>query len=229
MLKPILILICSLSVTVWLHAQDKPIEKYSKKELLALVGQQTNQLTAQAAEIKALNKALDTTTQSAQKWMTRSNELSIVVKTCEQELLKSKEAYAELNKQYEILQEEPPKEIEVMDLYSFGYQPYKYNEKQYQLHLDAAREEVIKARMANIRDLVRLLQSHKIDDDIKKSLYLGFVMTYKGYLDGIGQERLTYYNEALEAELKKGITQKTYKELDVISKENRWIQMLERF
>lgn len=226
MRRPILMIFCCAFMAAALAAQDKPISKYSKKELLALVESQGATLVRNEIALKDNAKSIAVLKAEAAANAKKNEELTTIK---EKQIESLETQYATLKNKHELLLAEPPKEIEVLDLYSFGYQPYKYNERQYKQHLDDTRTDVISARLKNVRDLVRLLQSHKIEEDVKKSLYLGFVLSYNGYLDDISQEKLTYYNEALEAKIKTGITQKTYKELDIISKENRWIQLLERF
>ena len=225
MRRPILILFFAAFITITLSAQDKPISKYSKKELLALVERQSLELANHKIVQKNKSEEIDSLNVIIEGAVDALNKFTQLTAEQAKDIERLEEKYANLSLKYETLLAEPPKDIEVLDLYSFGYQPYKHNERQYQQHLEVTRT----ARLANVHDLVRLLQSHKIEEDVKKSLYLGFVLSYKGYLDHISQEKLTYYNEALEATIKSGITQKTYKELDIISKENRWIQLLERF
>jgi hypothetical protein len=220
---------CCAFLVADLVAQDKPISKYSKKELLALVESQQAALVRNEIALKDNAKSMAILKAEQAANTEEIGELKAIKAQQEKNIQSLETQYAALKNKYELLLAEPPKNIEVLDLYSFGYQPYKYNERQYKQHLDDTRTDVISTRLKNVRDLVRLLQSQKIEEDVKKSLYLGFVLSYNGYLDVISQEKLTYYNEALEAKIKSGITQKTYKELDIISKENRWIQLLERF
>ena len=58
---------------------------------------------------------------------------------------------------YQELKAAPPKQVEVLDLYSFGYQPYHYREKTFQQQLESMRTEIIDFRMENIYDLVPFL------------------------------------------------------------------------
>ncbi len=220
------LLIIAFCSNIYLMGQEeKPLSKHSKKELEALVQKQARIIENQEIE---LNKKALLQAELETKLKQETEKSAKQLKACNDSLQQSRLELGELNNLYQKLLDEPPLSIEVFDLFSFGYQPYRYNETEYQIHLKAAREEVIKARMANIFDLIRLLQSAKVDEERKKLLFQGFKLCYIGYFDSISQEQLTYYNSNIEQVLLKGVESKTYKEMDITAKENRWIELLKR-
>ena len=77
--------------------------------------------------------------------------------------------------------------------------------------------------------LIELLQSHKIDDEMKRVLFESFKRAYQGYFDQLTQAQLTFFNPKIEKMLQTGLRQKTLREIDVVVKENRWIQLLESY
>jgi hypothetical protein len=192
------------------NAQDKALEKLSKKELLALLQTQQQTLNAQKKTIDSLNLSCQNLKTAQLDSMTLKNELIY-----------------ELENQLFKIKNEPPKNIEVLDLYSFGYQPFKNNERQHSLFLEETRKAVEKARLRNIATMIGLLQSKKINIELKKQLFAGFLAAYQGYLDNLTMEQFSFSNADLDATLRNAVLQKTAKELDASNKENRWIMLLE--
>jgi len=199
-----------ISIALFANAQDKALEKISKKELLVLMKAQQKILNAQ-------KKIIDSLSLSCQ---------NLKVAQLDSILYKNELIY-ELENQLFKIKNEPPKNIEVLDLYSFGYQPFKNNERQHFLFLEETRKSVEKARLRNIATMIGILQSKKIDIELKKQLFAGFQAAYQGYFDNLTMEQLSFSNAHLDATLKNAVLQKTITELDASNKENRWIMLLE--
>lgn len=223
------VLFLILTFTIIAEAQEKPLKRHSKKQLIAM-------LEKEQLKIDSLNLVLKAERGRMNSLKKDQLELKAERKGLEAELAEEREAklslqqkFEQLNQQYVGLCEAPPKEVEVLDLYSFGYQPLQYSEREYKKQLKIARETVEKFRMGNLLDLIRLLQSDRVEDDMKDLLFQTFKRAYKGYFDALTQAQLTFYNPKIETILKKGIRQKTFKEVDQIEKENRWIQLLESY
>lgn len=228
-MKILIFCLILLSGTSALFAQEKPLRKYSKKQLIAMLEAErvrTDSLANLLLVSENENKALEAKTANLE------SDIHNLQKRLEEDQrlrFDLQKRFETLNKQYVGLCEAPPKEVEVLDLYGFGYQPLQYSEKEYQKQLKIAREAVVDFRMNNVLDLIRLLQSHKVEDEMKKVLYQSFKKAYRGYLDQLTQAQLTFYNPKIEASLKRGIRQKTSKEFSQVELENRWIQLLESY
>jgi hypothetical protein len=225
----IILLLILMATAYQLKAQDKPLKKYSKKQLIAMLDAEQQKNDSLSLALSASENTNHSLEEDKEQLEGQLHELGRQLTKTKAEKLDLQQRFEQLNKQYVGLCEAPPKEVEVLDLYSFGYQPMQYSEGEYQKQLKIAREAVLEFRMNNALDLIRLLQSHRVEDEMKKVLYQDFMKIYRAYIGNLTQAQLTFYNPKIESTLKRAIRQKTLKEIDLIEKENRWIQLLESY
>lgn len=223
------ILFLILGIIFNAQAQEKPLKRHSKKQLIAMLEKEQLKSDSLNLVLKEERGRMNSLEKDQLELIAERKRMQSELEEGRNAKLSFQQKYEELNKQYVGLCEAPPKEVEVLDLYSFGYQPLQYSEREYKKQLKIARENVEKFRMSNVLDLIRLLQSHKVEDEMKNLLFQTFKRAYQGYFDGMTQAQLTFYNPKIETSLKIGIRQKTFKEIDQIEKENSWIQLLESY
>jgi hypothetical protein len=202
-----------------LSAQQKPFEKMSKKELiehLKLAEQKLDQQDKLILELKISNSEIIVL---KDQYHSCTDQLdTIFIKNIQ---------IADLENQLFKIKNEAPKNIEVLDLYNLGYQPFKNNEKQYQQFLSETTNAVVKSRLVNISKMIVVLQSKKVEDELKNQLFLNFKSAFRGYFDTLTIEELSNLDVSMSDFFYEGLLKKTQLELESSSRENRWILLLE--
>jgi hypothetical protein len=195
------------------NAQQKPLEKLSKKELIEFIKKTKQKLEDQESLIYSLKNSNSEILLLNKRYLDTISVINIKNINLENQLFSIKN--------------ESFRNIEVLDLFNLGYQPFKNNEKQYSQFLTEITAAVVKSRMENIMKMITILQSKKFEEALKNKLFLDFKSAFRGYFDTLTIEELSNLDVSISDFFYEGLLKKTQFELESSSRENRWILLLE--
>lgn len=118
------------------------------------------------------------------------------------------------------------KNVEVLDLFSFGYQPFRNNEIQYAQFLKETTDEVLKSRIENVYRMRELFMSKNIHSELKYDIFEAFKRVYPGLLN-VSQTDFIENFDTLLNNIYLAVENKTKWEISSSSFENRWIVLME--
>lgn len=119
------------------------------------------------------------------------------------------------------------RQVEVFDIYSFGYQPFKNSDKEFKAQLKNTLKAIENARWKNIEELAAFLKSKKKTEAEKQMVFDAFSRLYPALKNSINRASFEIFSAETQNIIRQQIAIQTQNELNSAARENLWIQALD--